>query len=72
MYIEERGWVKEGIICKYAMFDFQLDFSNCHLKLSFQIFNVVPPVLLLYCNTPGVVLDGEHPYITQFPLSIIN
>ena len=34
--------------------------------------NVVPTVLLLYCDSHGVVLDEEQPYITQFPLSIIN
>ena len=31
--------------------------------------NFDPPVQLMYCNTPGVVLDEEQPYIAQ---GIIN
>ena len=34
--------------------------------------NVVPVVLLLYSDTPGVTLNEEQPYIAQFPLGIIN
>ena len=33
---------------------------------------VVPPVLLLYGDTPGVVLKEEQPYIAQFSLGITN
>ena len=34
--------------------------------------NVAPPVLLLYCDTPGVIFDEKQPYISQLPLGIIN
>ena len=34
--------------------------------------NDVPPVLLLYRDTTGIVLEEELPNITQFPPVIIN
>ena len=46
-------------------------------NLSFQIV-IYHPILsntsvkLLYSDTPGVVLTGEQPYITQFMPGIIN
>ena len=33
---------------------------------------VTPTELLQYCDTLGVLLDKEQPYITQFPLVIIQ
>ena len=56
---------------------------NTVVNLSFQIpvyhsitsnnYNyVVSPVLLLYSDTPGVILEEEKPYITHFPPVIIN
>ena len=34
--------------------------------------NTVPPVLLLYDDTPGVVLEEEQPDIAKFPPGVID
>ena len=44
---------------------------NLLFKMS-SINLVAPPVLLLYSDTPGVVLEEEQPYTEQFPPGVIN
>ena len=34
--------------------------------------NAAPPVLLLYDDTPGVVLEEEQPDIAKFPPGVID
>ena len=70
MYIEERGWVKAGITCKYSTFGFQIFIY--HPTTSNNCNDVTPSVLLLYFDTTEVALVEEQSYIAQVPPSIIN
>ena len=56
------------------MFGFYLLFQIviCHPIASNNSSNIVFPVLLLYRETPGVVLEEKQPYIAEFPPGIIN
>ena len=57
---------------KCLVFNLLFQIPMYHSITSNNYTYVVPPVLLLYSDTPGVVLEEEKPYITQFPPVIIH
>ena len=55
-----------------SLFSFPFEIVIYHPTVINTSKNVVPPVLLLYNDTPGVLLKKEQPYTAQFPPGIIN
>ena len=55
-----------------SVFNLPFQITIYHPIMNNKSNNVASTVLLLYNDTPGVVLKEEQPYIAQFPQDIIN
>ena len=55
-----------------SIFNLLFQIAIYHPIMNNNCNNVASIVLLLYSDTPGVVLKEEQPYIAQFPPDIIN
>ena len=55
-----------------SIFNLHFQIVICHPIPSNNCKYIVPPSLLIYGDTPGVVLEEEQSYIAQFFQGIIN